>query len=1018
MAAFEQYLIDRNDDGFIDDAEARVLVTPGEGIDRREFWSVLLDAAALLGLSAQALPLPLFVDAPVDGVASVRVDDVAGARGLLDAPAPEVVATDTTGHGSERSGDLLDLFTISGVLDDRDGDLVPDATRIGIALPEDLPDAVGIALCNLAVRIGLESGGVTIPLVADRELMLAVDVGDHAPRLAATDGGWRVAGESAGVAALIEGVAREWPHFGHPQTAGARAGLDLLARTLIGDGPPDLARQPVRWELEWTDEPEIARLQHAIHEQVFRRLATGSELELVAFTCESAPLRRELERSLVEEARQLGVPEPRIRVLSAFKVGLSWLEEVVLPDLVGEAVERLEIRYRRFEPAEGMSHLDMPIRWLQELFPGDEIAAAQLGIPLESVVMREAATPDAPVYEAVATDADGTELGRWETDLLWYALPFMPQVAGSELVAVTTGGFIATVNGEEPREQVATDLDRFWRFWQREVLARVVADIHDEGGFDAARQPFFGALEAEVTLSAPNRRLGIREENDSAAEALHEDIYFNTLDTLEVLGLESTGDRTSAPGAVIPTVNVSDGAAPHAVVRLREAPPRPPVTPQLEVDELRLVDGELVAAVRAPADLDNAAAPTPGVPVIDPATPSLAVDLLTERGESRVRLPLPVMLADDGDDALAPMDQNIHGTAVETWAGRVGRTANVSAWIEGHSYEERPIPAIAIAAEAPGRFWSPTKLTALKPTAMIVARHHANEISSTNAALKLAQLCGSDETWRELARALNIVLIPYENADGAALHARLAKPEEAATWKHHPARYNALGHEFGEDYFDPGTPYGEARVRPALWRRWLPDALVDNHGVPSHEWVQPFAGFGSPPRFRVSYWIPQALIYGIVRYVDDPAFPEHAQAARALRDAVSAAFVNTEIGDLNREIGASYRRWGQERVPDRFPGEFHNDMLWHFGGTPADPGGRGFNTRYPRTTVLSWVTEVNDETATGGHLETVATAHLEANRAMLAVLADLAAGAERATFALPDGSTLHRHMRKRPLGAG
>ncbi len=274
---------------------------------------------------------------------------------------------------------------------------------------------------------------------------------------------------------------------------------------------------------------------------------------------------------------------------------------------------------------------------------------------------------------------------------------------------------------------------------------------------------------------------------------------------------------------------------------------------------------------------------------------------------------------------------------------------------------------------------------------------------------------GADPEWAELIKRLNIVLIPYENADGAALHARLAGVSGAATWKHHPARYNALGHEFGEDYFKPDSPFGEARVRPAIWRRWLPDVLVDNHGVPSHEWVQPFAAFGSPPRFRVSYWIPQALIYGIIRHVDDPDFPEHVEAAIALRDAVSEAFRDTDIGELNREIGASYRRWGQDRVPERFPGVFHDDMLWHIAGAPVDPEGRGFNVRYPRTTVLSWVTEVNDETATGEHLEMVANAHLIANRAMLDTVLAMDADVAESTIGLEDGRTIHQFKRKRPL---
>jgi hypothetical protein len=324
---------------------------------------------------------------------------------------------------------------------------------------------------------------------------------------------------------------------------------------------------------------------------------------------------------------------------------------------------------------------------------------------------------------------------------------------------------------------------------------------------------------------------------------------------------------------------------------------------------------------------------------------------------------------------------------------------------------------MALRSPAPGRVWSAAKLALLKPTALIVARHHANEISSTNAAFRLAWLCANDIYWSDIPRSLNVVILPYENADGAALHARLAAISGAETWKHHPARYNALGHEFSEAFHDARPRYGESRARPSVWRRWLPDVLVDNHGVPSHEWIQPFAGFGSPPRFRVSYWIPQALIYGIVPHVDDPEYPEHAEAARSLRDAVSLAVRDTDLGDLNREIGASYRLWGQQREPGRFPGEFHQEMLWHMSSGPPDPQGRGFNARYPATTVLSWVTEVNDETATGEHLERVARAHLIANRAMLDRMIDAGDRPVRSSFRSGD-RVLHRFMRTRPLRLG
>jgi hypothetical protein len=389
---------------------------------------------------------------------------------------------------------------------------------------------------------------------------------------------------------------------------------------------------------------------------------------------------------------------------------------------------------------------------------------------------------------------------------------------------------------------------------------------------------------------------------------------------------------------------------------------------------------------------------------------------VTLGGETvELRLPLQHLLtASPGTEP--PMDRNIWGDDVLAQAAALASFPEVTAWVEDESYEGRPIPVLALAPPTPGRLASPTKAAIFKPTHLILARHHANEISSTNAAFKLAWLCANEPSWRALLERVNIVILPYENPDGAALHARLASDPAAARWKHHPARYNATGFEYGEDHFNSDSRFGEARARTQVWGRWPADLVVDNHGVPSHEWVQPFAGFGSPPRFRVSYWVPQALLYGIAHVVTDPRFPEQRGSVEALRDAVSAKLRDTDIGELNRVYGASYRFWGQSRTPEHFPGVFHDDMLWHISeGTPA-PDGRGFDSRYPATTPIVWVTEVNDETAEGEHLERVARAHLLANQATLQLLADNAPPLQRWRIDDGAGRMTLRIGRERPLG--
>ena len=196
------------------------------------------------------------------------------------------------------------------------------------------------------------------------------------------------------------------------------------------------------------------------------------------------------------------------------------------------------------------------------------------------------------------------------------------------------------------------------------------------------------------------------------------------------------------------------------------------------------------------------------------------------------------------------------------------------------SYRGRTIAAIEVVKPDGAAVRSRTKLAAMKPTHLIVARHHANEVASTTAAFRFVELLATDPATMPLLDRCNIVVIPDENPDGTALHAMLMA--EHPTWKHHAARYNAVGVEFSNHMGDPDTIYGEARVRPTLWRQWRPDVITDNHGVPSHEWWQPFAGGQNPPRFRISYWLCQALIYGICRYAPDP--PHAAFAAALARD--------------------------------------------------------------------------------------------------------------------------------------
>jgi hypothetical protein len=849
--------------------------------------------------------------------------------------------------------------------------------------------------------------------------------GDGPARIVTTALGWRAEGDAAGLAALLNRIAEQWPHVTAPECGGVAQSLAQLRRWLAGDGPEPNLPGAVVWEKEWDAAWEVERLLESFGIQSLDLLGIvdrSQPMTVTAFVSEPPEQRQRLAAVLRQRLVDEGFQHAEVVVLSAFKAGLSWLREVVIPALQAQPlpVGRVRISWRRHVADDT---LDLPIRWLQELFPGPELMADALAIPLDAIELVEAPADADATFVAEAFDLAGGTLGRWDCTPPSRTQPFITALGDDAgQVVVTTGGVVVQAGGERYLDVgVPTDLETFWSFWQAEVIPDLLALV-EQRGIARDAQPFFGELQAEVWVSEPNESLGVREENDSAAEALAEDIYFTTLDAIELYGLRANGEKLNAPGAVIPIVHVTPSEAPRARITLRAAPARPYLPyPSLTVNEVAL-DGDQFA-IRVVASVDGDPAPTAqrlrqlADVDLSAGTASLAATLTLAGEEFRLRLPVtePLRRANNGASEIPspPMDENIWGDAVIDLAKELGRLPEITAWIEDESYQGRPIPALSLSAPTPGRLHSPLKASILKPTYLIVARHHANEISSTNAAFRLASLCVSDPEWRRYLDNVNVVILPYENPDGAALHARLSDFPEARTWKHHPARYNALGFEYGEDTFNASSRFGEARARTAVWRRWLPDVVVDNHGVPSHEWVQPFAGYGSPPRFPVSYWIVQALLYGIASYTDESEAQR--EAVEALRDAVSAKVRDTDIGVWNRLYGESYRFWGQAHLPERFPGEFHDDMLWHIRHAPADPEGRGYHMRYPKTTILSWVTEVNDETAAGEHLERVARAHLLANQATLDLLADAVRVPEARRIDHGDGTFTVRVGRDRPL---
>ncbi|HJZ76407.1 MAG TPA: M14 family metallopeptidase [Vicinamibacterales bacterium] len=305
---------------------------------------------------------------------------------------------------------------------------------------------------------------------------------------------------------------------------------------------------------------------------VKRRAAVSIE----ARVSEPPEVRRQIEQQARAELIKAGADDKSttVTVLSAYKQGYSWLYDVVRPELSGKAIDRLTIRFAEIGPPAGWKQQGMfaPTRWLLELYPIDEILASELKIDLAQIRF-EMAPIGSPAYEVVATAKGGGELLLRKTfEPAVVERAFFDRFPDYERVRVTTGWIKADVGGKSAiDERIATDPERFWDRFQSKTLPALYDHVMALGNGKprAEDAPFFGELTVDLTLSEPEYRLPIDQEQISSMEALHEEIYFNTLHFFDVMGRFTRGAPLTYPGRVIPLMHPKgDGKAGHAKISI------------------------------------------------------------------------------------------------------------------------------------------------------------------------------------------------------------------------------------------------------------------------------------------------------------------------------------------------------------------------------------------------------------------------------------------------------------------
>jgi hypothetical protein len=311
---------------------------------------------------------------------------------------------------------------------------------------------------------------------------------------------------------------------------------------------------------------EVDEFWSTFRTRVIPAVGKGQPVTVEARLSEPPELRLQIAQQARAELLRAGAADraTRVTVLSAYKQGYSWLYDAVRPELKDRAVDAITIRFAEIGPPAGWKQQGMfaPTRWLLELYPIDEILASELSVDRRKIRF-EKMPVGSTTYEVVATAAGGAELMRRTFEPAVVERPFFDRFPDYERVRVTTGWIKADVGGRTiVDDRIATDPERFWDHFQANTLPALYDHVMalGKGKPRAEDAPFFGELSVDLTLSEPEYPLPVDQEQISTLEAVHEEIYFNTIHFFDVMGRFTRGAGLTYPGRIIPIMHAkSDG---------------------------------------------------------------------------------------------------------------------------------------------------------------------------------------------------------------------------------------------------------------------------------------------------------------------------------------------------------------------------------------------------------------------------------------------------------------------------
>ncbi len=308
---------------------------------------------------------------------------------------------------------------------------------------------------------------------------------------------------------------------------------------------------------------EGKRLTDAVSKAALK-ITRGQEVKLVARVSEGPEQRRKLETQLKDMIVRSGADPQRsaVEVLCAYKPGYSWLMDEIAPALAGKPVAAVKIEFAKNVDPSGMRAMWSEARWVQELYPVDEMLARKLNLPLEKITLHQIESPaGGPTYRARAFDAAGKEILTREFTVPTVSQPYSGVLPRYEQVQVDTGWVRMDAGGKALLdERIRTDIEEFWDHYQNQTLPRVwqfvMSLVHGE--LRAEFSPPFDTIKLDIHMSEPDYGLDLDKERISSLEALQEDTFYSTDNFLAMMGDLETGRPLGYIGRVIPVTHPSE----------------------------------------------------------------------------------------------------------------------------------------------------------------------------------------------------------------------------------------------------------------------------------------------------------------------------------------------------------------------------------------------------------------------------------------------------------------------------